>query len=214
MPTNAAFKQRMDALLDPPGGFEVAGRHVSDYWYDEPFTGSRFDSMADQAQPNRITERDLVAVTMLGVKVPAPVAIWMLSPDGSSEIESLLASVPADADLWSHPHLLDEGSDLWRLWRLLRTGCWPERKRGNGMGQTITSKILAAKRPALVPVYDSVIRDLLGPVEDYWQAYRFALDDEARLKWAIATGKAPEDVPLLRRIDALLWMFGTRGGGT
>ena len=35
------------------------------------------------------------------------------------------------------------------------------------------------RRLRLVPVHDTVIRDLLGPVDHYWSVYRYALDDGA-----------------------------------
>lgn len=79
------------------------------------------------------------------------------------------------------------------------------------MGTTKVSKLIAAKRPALVPIFDSVIRDLLGPVDDCCVAFRHALDEAALDRWEELTAAAPPDVPLLRRIDSALWMMGTTG---
>lgn len=182
------------------------------YWHEKPFTGQHFDRLRDSENPNVITERDLVAVSMLSVTVPAEVAIWILG-NGRSEIETLLSEVPADADFWADSHNLDAGSPMDVLWRLLGQGCWPSPKRGNGMGRTTRSKLLATKRPALVPIWDSVVESVLGRTEDYWASLRGALDGEVRELWANATADAPEHVSLLRRIDAALWMYGKFGRG-
>ncbi len=201
----------MRDVWERSGGLEAARKHVRDYWFDEPYTGRYFDRLKDGEHPNRITERDVVAVSMLGVEIPAPVTVWLMSAEGSSEVKSLLSKIPPEADFWTDPHLLDEDREMWRLWRLLETGCWPTARSGNGMGTTKISKLLATKRPRLVPIYDSVIEGQLGPVDNYWAAFRYALDEETRFLFAMATLEAPADVSFLRRVDALLWMFGTRG---
>src|SRR5947208_491678 len=63
------------------------------------FTGSEFDRMCDTSHPNVITERDLVAVTMLGVDIPPRAALWILSKSGRSQIEHRLAAVDEDVDI-------------------------------------------------------------------------------------------------------------------
>ena len=103
--------------------------------------------------PNEITERDIVAVSMLGVNIPAPVAIWLLE-DGRSAVSELLRAIPAEADICENGELLDPGRETEALWRLLGNGCWPDPIHSNGMGTTKISKLLAAKRPNLVPIFD------------------------------------------------------------
>ena len=78
------------------------------------------------------------------------------------------------------------------------------------MGRTKISKLLATKRPHLVPIFDSVVEQQLGEVGNYWTAYREALDPETAQRWTDATSGAPEGVSLLRRIDAAIWMIGKR----
>jgi hypothetical protein len=183
----------------------LAGR----YWL-EPFSGRFFHVLADRDRPNEITERDIVAVSTLGVTIPAPVSIWLLSDEGRATVTEQLTPIPSDVDIWDAGDLLAEGRELWSLWDVLKTASWPLPDPGNGMGRTKISKLLAAKRPRLVPIYDSVLEQLLPPVSNYWTAFQRALSDEKLLvNLAVAAmGEAPEGAPLLRKIDAMLWMIG------
>ncbi len=208
---DAGFRARMHALVATDEQLTRAKNLTRAYWEPGRYTGPHFDQLHDAEHPNEITERDLVAVSMLSVTIPPRVAIWLLSERGREQVGELLSRVPPQANLATDGHLLDDDGDLYRLWKLLGRASWPTEDPANGMRTTKTSKLLAAKRPHLVPVYDSVIRELLGPVDNYWAAYRHALDPDGLERWAAATAAAPAEVPLLRRIDALLWMFGTQG---
>lgn len=201
----------MHALITSAEDFEYANKLMRNYWFDQPYTGRYFDRQRDPAHPDEITERDLVAVSMLGVTIPAPVEIWLLSDEGREQVAELLSPVPVDAEFRVDGRLLDDGGDLYRLWKLLGQASWPNPNPANDMGTTKISKLIAAKRPHLVPIYDSAIRDLLGPVGNYWDAYRHALDDEGMVKFSIAVAEAPAEIPFLRKLDSLLWMFGTEG---
>jgi hypothetical protein len=125
-------------------------------------------------------------------------------------VAELLSDVPDDVDIWKRPELIARDSDLWRLWNLLQTACWPNPVAGNYMGRTKISKLMAAKRPRLVPMFDSVVSGLFPPVPDHWQAfYRVTDDRQLRRELSIAAGRgAPDGAGFLRRVDALLWMIG------
>lgn len=75
----------------------------------------------------------------------------------------------------------------------------------------IAGKLLARKRPHLIPVYDQVIRCLLGRPEKVWlkQHDQLAADDGA-LRQELRSLRSPADVPghvsLLRVLDVVLWM--------
>jgi hypothetical protein len=70
--------------------------------YAKDFPGIHFGSIAD-ADPHRITEKDLLAVTMLNVRVPARTAWWCLH-SGSHEVRALLEEIPTSTEaLWSEP---------------------------------------------------------------------------------------------------------------
>jgi hypothetical protein len=119
--------------------------------------------------------------------------------------------VPTTVDIWDGADCLAEDGSLWKLWGLLDTACWSDAKAGNGMGPTKTSKLQASKRPRLVPIYDSVVGKLLGPVPNHQQAFFQALSDPGLRRQVDVTSAsgAPNDTSLLRRLDALLWMTGS-----
>lgn len=183
---------------------EQAGRSLTRYLIDEPFTGRWFEAMADSDHPNEITERDLTAVTMLGVNVPAPCAIWLLN-DGRRAVSELLSELPPEADMWEVGDEVFEVAE--QLWELLNTAGWPDPgSRANNMGRTIKSKLLAAKRPRLLPVLDTVVCGALGERDDFWGAFRYALGSpEHRLVTTVRC--IPHgDLSLLRCIDVVIWM--------
>lgn len=175
-------------------------------YFSDGYTGSRFELMAD-GDPDRITSNDLVAVSMLGVDVPARVTVWLLEKDGQATVASLLRGVPTDVDIWNAGDVVERDGPLWQLWTLLSDACWPMPKTGNGMGMTTISKLLAAKRPRLVPIVDSVVAKLL-PSNNYWADFATSLASaEARGLVLSATPSAPPQLSLLRRIDVVLWML-------
>ena len=133
---------------------------VRDYWRGwrltdtgtEGFTGACFDDLGyvdcADPHPNTITATDIVAVSMLGVDVPAGSSLMLLDPDDYYRINDALAAFddrPLHEADWA-----DLGPDsppdvLWHRVREPRTS----------MGRTKTSKLLARKRPNLLPVWDS-----------------------------------------------------------
>lgn len=202
------FTQKCRELVEDRSQFEEAATLANRYW-SEPFTGRFFHILADDDRPDEITELDITAVSMLGVTIPPKVAIWLLD-EGRPEVSELLHAIPTDVDIWDAGDLITPNGELRELWSLLRTGSWPTPGRGNGMGPTKTSKLLAAKRPRLVPVYDSVLNALFPKVDSYWTAFERALsDDKLRALFSVASmGGAPEGATFLRRLDAMLWMIG------
>lgn len=190
---------------------EEASQLANRYWTEND-TGRYFHVLADDDHPNEITANDIAAVSMLSVEVPAAVTIWLLTDDGRSEISERLARVPTDVDIWDAPELLERGGDLWSIWERLNEACWPAPKPGNKMGPTTISKLMATKRPRLVPVWDTVVAQVMrrNHEDAHWAEFANALaDDKLRLLLSIASVHGtPEDTTFLRRLDAMLWMIG------
>ncbi|HLK60790.1 MAG TPA: DUF6308 family protein [Chthonomonadaceae bacterium] len=69
---------------------------IDRYFYREVVTGSKFELVADNREPYKFTAQDIVAVSMLGVNIPAPVSLWLLYGEGSRETSELLRQVPTD----------------------------------------------------------------------------------------------------------------------
>ena len=88
-------------------------------------------------------------------------------------------------------------------WRLLRDRA--------GMGWVTTSKLLARKRPRLLPVYDTVVRCAFGHPDRWWRWLdtAFATDGGAlprRLTAARDAAGADPAVTPLRILDVVIWM--------
>ena len=114
-----------------------------------------------------------------------------------------VASPPRSASYW-----LAVAEELWTLIR----------SSGKGMGRTKTSKLLARKRPRLLPVVDSVVRATLGHRNgrtDFYETLQqtLAADDEAlhnRLLEIRQRSGVGDDISVLRCFDILVWMSGAR----
>ena len=169
-----------------------------------PYTGSYFDGWGHDNDPYRFTAEDLVAVTFLSVVVK-PMAAQAVLGDRAGMLSALLRQIdPAD-------ELVDVGTaftsehPVWRLDTALRG-------LKKGIGRTISSKLLARKRPLLVPVYDTVI-DQVTNASEQWNPLRLALQADsrhlherlARLRHAAGVD---ERVPVLRVYDVVCWMEG------
>ncbi len=115
------------------------------------YSGSQFEAMAAlNSDPNSIGPADFTAALMLSVNIPAQAAIRLLSRD-ANEITALLHHIPVDVDIITiDPNDLVRGGPASLLWQLLRRG-------NDGLGRTRTSKLIAAKRPRLIPIWDSFV---------------------------------------------------------
>lgn len=164
-------------------------------YYDpkRPFAGALFDDFGHNPS-NRFTSDDLVAAGLLDVRFGPDVVRGLLGPD-TGDIPKLLKKLAAKAPLW-------ESHDLTPAYTL-----WASLTSFDGVGPTKASKLLARKRPHLMPILDSVIRDSLGLRRaDSWKVLREVLGD-ADLRGAI-DGLAPagQTPSTLRLLDVAVWM--------
>lgn len=195
--------------------------------YFGSYTGSWFQTLADAASPNDITEKDLVAVTMLSVKVPATAAIW-LQHQGRENVKKLLAAVGDDLDIWNAPQSQIKGA--LEVYAALREDAWGPEEKARRIGPVTASKLVAAKRPRLVPVWDREVHAALRPLNDqYWLTMwdYCQSDDGKRLRSVLGEVKdtalkeiSPDgseranlqNASLLRILDIAVWMevYGSR----
>lgn len=171
------------------------------------WTGAMFERFAGGGDApdvaNRFTADDLVAVTMLSVTVDARAALPLLDTDADA-LSELLAKVPLGLDLINaDDSAIGERSHADDLWRLV--------DRYHRVGETTTSKLLARKRPQLLPVIDSVVREGLGITwsGDYWRQMRGFLRESDRWRFlhqARADAGLEDEVSVLRCFDVLVWM--------
>ena len=176
------------------------------------YTGSQFELLISESDPFRFTERDFVALSTLNVDVPARAALWIMGAEGQAQTSALLSGIPNGVDIWKpevENAFADDGK-LQQLWDCLGKANWPTADPGGGLGgSTKRSKLIAAKRPRLVPVLDKVVKDTLPKSENYWRAFQDVLRDEScreSLTLATIDDCVPSGVSLLRRIDVVIWM--------
>lgn len=201
-------------------GKKQAAEYVAAYFgvgqSGRPFySGSKFETFAgggDQNDPNRISAEDLVAVSMLSVHVPAQAALGIL--DGLAEdLEGHLKCLPVEARFEDLTHeqfqeYLGDSGPAAAAWSLLRQpgARW-------GVGQTTASKILARKRPHLVPIYDSVVAGSVGMADsaDQWTRWNAAFRGEGGAAGIdmlknIRDESGQGHLSLLRVLDIAIWM--------
>lgn len=174
--------------------------------------GRHFDRLVSRTDPNRFEAEDLIAVWCLSVPVPAETAAWLLLDAGASECSKLLARMP---DVSAHIADVDPASDeaANELWTLLIGR--------HKVGETTASKLMAAKRPNLIPIVDAYMRDaLLQPPArsrwSWWQPWHqvFTGRDGTDIRRAVESLRlaVPEATELsdLRILDIVIWMSEDR----
>lgn len=161
------------------------------------FAATTFDTLPDNP-PNLFTTTDLLAVTLLDVALPPDSIRRVLDTEGGS-LSELLAAIPADVDLWNatDDDLANAEALYWSLRKLHK------------VGRTRASKLMARKRPKLIPVIDSVIHTALALGDDTWSELRACLSDPAVRESIehIRPKHAPKvSISTLRLLDAAVWM--------
>ena len=195
------FSDLVDLIYEKGG--ESAKSSIDAYFFKNAFTGSAFEKLIDVESPNEITSKDLVAVSMLGVDIPATAARWILG-EGKHELSSQLSKIDPHLTLTDSDSDLSIGSPAWTLFSKLDAR--------SGLGRTITSKILAAKRPDLIPIYDQHVAKFLGfSKEDYWDPWREFMQSHEGIKCGnrvseLAVNLGIHNISHLRLLDVVIWM--------
>jgi hypothetical protein len=182
--------------LNTPNLQEAVGRY---YAQDSVFAGNTFDTLGNNPTENKITSDDLLAVSLLDVSW-TPVAVRALLVERADEFNELLGKVDGSVKLWDAQggrKLADAVDPLWKLLMELP-----------GVGPTITSKLLARKRPELIPITDSVIVSAVGTSGRTWATLRYCFQDEGFQK-LVGSLRPSEtvNVSLLRIFDVAIWML-------
>jgi hypothetical protein len=174
-----------------------------------PYTGRRFEAL--DGGGDRIETRDviigsdLIAVQMLSVKFPAEVAIDLLDGDLGRQMTRLLAEIPAGVDLGT------DGAEVLVADRNHADRAWHLVEKQRGVGYVIAGKLMARKRPRLIPGYDRVLSCLFGAPDHVWMRLHHQLAaNNGELRAVLADlrtrAKIPATVSLLRVLDVILWM--------
>lgn len=176
------------------------------------YTGGQFDTFDPSgtrtASTNTFTSDDLIAVTLLSVSVPARAALELLMHQ-RRRFEGLLEELGPDREFADEPSVgRGEFTPAWDLWHAL--------DELPGVGATMTSKLMARKRPRLIPIFDTVIdAHALGSTGILWGPLHARLRGDngalqARLTRIRDAAGLDANVSALRVFDVLTWMEGTR----
>jgi Family of unknown function (DUF6308) len=170
-------------------------------------TGSLFDTWAGggdgAAVADRFTADDLVAASLVGVTVPGRTAILLLDRQ-AEKYHKLLEAIGPDRDLVEVGD--GEINPQWPAWRA------HDRMRTlDGLDWVGAARLLARKRPRLLPAYDRVVRAVLGGEHYYWEPLRESLRaDGGALHSRLLRIRDQADVPALisaiRVFDIIAWM--------
>jgi hypothetical protein len=187
-----------------------AVRHLQTYYGTADgvaYTGSHFDSWPNN-DPDRFTADDLVAVSFLSVFVSPQAALELLVVHADRFAE-LLSAVGPDRDLADEADPLNDDWPAARLYGAVRV--LPR------VGRTITTKLLARKRPRLLPIYDSVVARVTDVGDSHWEPLRTVLRAPAadgrpqlheRLIGLRSQAGLPPEISALRVYDVVTWMEG------
>jgi hypothetical protein len=121
-------------------------------------------------------------------------------PGGPSTIMERNRTIPFGHRAWLRPDL-NSAHDIKPR---------PDDKR---IGPIRAGKLLARKRPHLIPVYDKRVREVLGrarPDGPWWHDLRCQLitdSDLVRLLQAVRARACADHMSLLRVFDVMYWMF-------
>jgi hypothetical protein len=172
------------------------------------FTGARFDTFngggAREDVKDIITASDILAVQCLSVLVPAPTALSLVEGELGRQLSAYLQKIPADLDLAEigAASQLQPRSAADRAWHLL--------KQQDDVGWVIAGKILARKRPLLIPVWDSIVKCANGRPPNAWSWLAGLFAQEARLGERLndlhKQAELPALVSRLRVLDVAIWM--------
>ena len=183
----------------------------------KPFDGSFFETYSRQdTDPNRVQPADLVAVTLLSMEIRREsrsgisTANVLLLEKLEPQISRLLSRIPKNRELHTlsnreFERYLGDASPASRLFDVLRNDA--------KMHRVATYKLLARKRPNLLPIRDSVTEKVLGSSPTWWRSWHHALSTEPSLAFelrnirseAAKSNKKISKLSLLRVADIAIW---------
>ena len=170
------------------------------------YSGADFTTFGDNPE-NLVVADDLIAVAMLNGKVRQYAPRRLLETDREA-ITELLVGIRPDLDLdVADSSCISRGSPAWRLWDKVRQG-----GRGWGLGEVAASKLLARKRPRLLPIWDGQVKHQwsLENSNEHWKVtwtYLHENPDAVEfLRTVRRAATVSDDISTVRILDVLLWM--------
>ena len=173
----------------------VRGHLVS---YFENRSGRFFETISQSGNPYELDGSEIAAATCLSLKFDHQTVANLFAK--ADDVNRLLEKIPVDVPIWeADDSIIGRDSAAWALYDLI-DGL-------PGFGVAYTSKLLAAKRPHLIPIRDSDVSKLLGDPKEWWVEWRSLTADAAfrqELR-GLRSSLDLEHVSLLRIVDVVLW---------
>ena len=175
------------------------------------YTGAWFETLDGGGDApdheSTITTADLVAVECLSVHVPIRVGLSLLQGSVGKQFANWLPEIPTSAVLGKDDarRHLEPHSPADRAW-----SCLAEQE---GIGWVTAGKLLARKRPHLIPVWDRVVRCVCSPPrrENEWLWLDALFREQGgALPDALAAAREAagltDRISILRTWDVIVWM--------
>lgn len=165
----------------------------------KPYGGRHFETFIEMSDPDKFVPLDFLAIQALEVSIPSSSVLQVLGPKAET-FNSRLNKLPKVAIWQAERELFEPGGAALELYRLLDD--LPD------VGETKATKLMAAKRPNLIPIQDAFVEEeLMVPKGRFWLPMNDQLVDESLRDFiADLTKGAPRNISLLRRIDVAVWM--------
>lgn len=211
---------RLQLGLDPDTGTTVESSGAGDpaelvkQYVGGAYTGAAFDTYG-RNDPFAVTPDDLIAVTMLSIPINEsstsgirPSAILGIQAR-ADEVRSLLNELPVDRDLHT---LTQDDFDRWLGSDSPGNALYELMRQHISLPRVATHKLLARKRPLLLPIRDTVVERALGLThrnDGWWRPWWIALSTDdllvLRLQEIRERAAAPH-LSLLRVADIVMWL--------
>lgn len=183
--------------------------NIGRYFNADLYTGARFERLdggGDRPEvAYQFTAADLTAVRCLGTDIKPSSAIAILETH-ANRLSALLRRMP-HVPLHEAPlNEIDAASSAGTLLSMLRSDDFPH------LGRMTALKLLARKRPHLIPCYDIVVARVLGKPRNITTCLHSWFHDDPERAKALSQLRdeigGVSDISLLRCLDATVWMHG------
>ena len=169
---------------------------------EQRYTGRWFEYFSARSDPWHLDANDVAAATALSVPLDGQTLQKLF--ERAEEFDAHLADAPGpQATIWEVDEVdLADDAPLSLAYGVLTSV--------RGISYVTASKLLACKRPHLVPIRDTVVESVLGAGREWWAPWRrVMLDKELRdLVERLTPSEVPPHTSILRRIDVILWRAG------
>lgn len=204
IPTEQSVKAAIEVLLAEKGLKDLIGLYFEGMPKTD-FAGHLFDAIPDNP-PERVVASDLVAVSLLDVSF-GPTATDALLNRAYLDSHLAIENLPINLDLWD---AIDRVNNLYEARKVLDDL--------HDVGPVKASKLLARKRPRIVPITDRHVEAFFGCSGwEFLTPLAICLSENSDLVDAInALSQSPSESghspTTLRLLDVAIWMTRSRSG--